>query len=70
MNCGKILLKSFYKDFTIASVPLNIPSFKIGDRVNDGTGTIVSARCAEPLNGIDRLILVIKGKIKGDELYY
>lgn len=66
---GKILLKSFYKDMTIASVPIGIGSFNIGDKVNNGAGTIVSAKCAEPLNGIDRLLLVIKGKIDSDELY-
>ena len=66
---GKILLKSFYKDMTIASVPTGIGPFSIGDKVNNGAGTIVSAKCAEPVNGIDRLILVIKGKIDGDELY-
>ena len=69
MNCSEILVKSFYEDMTIASVPLSIPPFKIGDTVNDGAGTIISMRCAEPLNGIERMIMVIKGKIEDNKLY-
>ena len=69
MSC-KILSKNFYKDMTFASVPLDIAPLRIGDKVNDGAGTVISSKIAEPLEGVCRAILVIKGRIDGDELIY